>query len=345
MARANKATEHKATESAVIYDLNRPDVPKGTHPVETDFYQMPTNEIVTVLSSVCEWIEDRVTGAIIFGRPRLGKTYMIEFMIENIPKVLGVNVPVYHIVNLHPKIAKEEEFLETILGDVQHQFVYNGKASRKRERLINFLLERGTSNHFNVVVFIVDEAQCLEEKHYEWLMDYFNKLRKEKVTLLTYLVGQQQLSSQKTIFSSAHADQIVQRFMIEEHKFSGIKTKDDIETLLKCYDDPEICEYPSNSGWSFTRYYFPEAYATGMRLAAFSSNLHKLLKDTHRKEKIRSEFEIPMHYMVRMIKTIFLRYGKDSIDYKGGWITEAHWVEAINKSKYVQSEQKRVLKV
>ncbi|NOU89014.1 AAA family ATPase [Paenibacillus sp. LMG 31460] len=334
-----KSVEPK--ESNIIYDLIRPDVPKGSHPVETNDYKMPTNEIITVLGSVCDWIEERVTGAIIYGRPRLGKTYMIEYLIDNISKVIAENIPVYHIISLHPKVVREEEFIESLLYDMNHNFALIGKLPAKRDRLFKFMLERGTSNRYRIIVLLVDEAQCLTEQHFEWLMDYYNKLQKEKVLLLTYLVGQQQLSAQKTIFKTSNAEQIVERFMAEEHKFSGVVSEEDIQTLLTCYDDPDKSEYPAGSGWSFTRYYFPEAYATGKRLADFSSTVYKLLKSVRQKENIKTAFEIPMHHMIRVIKIILLRYGKGSSDYEGGWISEAHWIDAINNSNYVKSEQQR----
>ncbi|MCU6795597.1 hypothetical protein OB236_26135 [Paenibacillus sp. WQ 127069] len=218
---------------------------------------------------------------------------MIEYLIENISKVIGEEIPIFHIISLHPKIVKEEEFIETILYDMKYKFAFNGKLVPKRERLMNFMLERGTSNRYKVVVSLIDEAQCLTEQRYEWLMDYYNKLQKEKTLLLTYLVGLQQLSAQKIIFKSANADQIVERFMTMEHKFFGIRSEEDIQTLLTCYDDPDKSEYPAGNGWSFTRYYFPEAYATGSRLADFSSTVYALLKSVRQKEKIKTAFEIP----------------------------------------------------
>ncbi|MEK3915682.1 hypothetical protein [Paenibacillus sp. FSL H7-0331] len=93
---------------------------------------------------------------------------MIEYLIENISKVIGEEIPIFHIISLHPKIVKEEEFIETILYDMKHKFAFNGKLVPKRERLMNFMLERGTSNRYKVVVFLIDEAQCLTEQHYEW---------------------------------------------------------------------------------------------------------------------------------------------------------------------------------
>lgn len=322
---------------AVEYDLNRPVIEKGSHPVETGDYQAPTNEIVNLLEAVCDWITDRVTGAVIYGRPRLGKTKMIEFMVKNIPVILEEELPIYHIVSLHPKIAKEEEFIETILCDMKHMFALTGKVAAKRQRLITFLEERGKSNRLRTVVLFIDEAQCLEYEHYTWLMDYYNKLERDKVTLILFLVGQAQLNAQKTIFQREHADQIVARFMIEEYPFSGIRTEEDIRAFLECYD--ERSEFPSESGWSFTRYYFPEAFATGERLANFAKEVKKIFETLRQKHSIKGKFEIPMHYMVRAVKTILVKHGYGSPNYCG-WLSNADWENAIIRSQYVVSEQR-----
>lgn len=323
----------------LVYDLNRPNIPKGSHPIDTDDYQIPTNEIIKVFDSVSRWIEYRITGATIYGRPRLGKTRMIKYLIKNIPIILNEKIPIFHVINIHSKIAKEEEFIETLLSDVGHVFALTGKVSAKRQRLINFLLQKGLENPRRVVILFIDEAQCLDQQHYEWLMDYYNKLDKADVTLILFLVGQEQLNAQKTIFSREQSDQIIQRFMIEEYKFSGIKTIDDIITCLRCYDTAS--EYPVDSGWSFTRYYFPEAFATGERLESFSKDIFEIFLNLRQKYNIKGTFEIPMQHMIKAIKVIFLDYGKDSSKYSH-WINKNHWIDAIHKSNYIPSEQRKI---
>ncbi len=216
----------KQINEVTIY--TRPEVPIGSHPVETDDYQIPTNEILKVFAAVSRWIRLRVTGATIYGRPRLGKTWMVKFLEKNLPKEIGIEFPIHHIVSLHSKIAKEEEFLETLLMDMGHDFALSGKTSAKRNRLLSFLYQQGNANRFRIVLLFIDEAQCLDEQHYEWLIDYYNKLDRLNVTLVLILVEQEQLNAQQLVFSHGHADQIIQRFMNEEHKFIGIRSLEDI---------------------------------------------------------------------------------------------------------------------
>ncbi|GAB6989921.1 ATP-binding protein [Paenibacillus pini] len=316
----------------------RPDIPLGSHPVETEDYQIPTNEILKVFAAVTRWIKLRVTGATIYGRPRLGKTWMVKFLEKNLSKELEVNLPIHHIVSLHSKIAKEEEFLETLLSDMGHDFAFTGKTSVKRNRLIAFLYQQGNANRYRIVLLFIDEAQCLEELHYEWLIDYYNKLDKLNITLILILVGQEQLNGQQLVFSHGHADQIIQRFMIEEHKFVGIRTLEDIKVCLKCYD--ELSEYPAGSGWSFTRYYFPEAFAAGERLQNFSKEIFEIFTTLRQKYNLKGVFEIPMKHMTMAIKIVLLDYGKNSSKPQH-WISKKNWVDSILKTNYIISEQRK----
>lgn len=316
----------------------RPIIPPGCHPVETDDYQIPTNEISNIFMSVCRWIQLRTTGAVIYGRPRLGKTWMIKYLRNQIPAYLGVNLPIFHIVSLHAKIAKEDEFIESLLHDMDHVFATAGKAGAKRQRLLKFLEQQGRETPLRMVVLFIDEAQCLDSLHFEWLMDYYNKLDLLKITLVVFLVGQPQLYSQKTIYSRGHEDQIIQRFMIEEHKFNGLRNELDIRSCLRSFD--ERSEYPKNSGWSFTRYYFPEAFAVGERLQNFSKDIHDLFVELRTKYNIKGAFEIPMKHMIAAIKIVFVDHGKNS-DKHLHWITTKHWKEAILKTNYITSEQRK----
>lgn len=50
----------------------RPYIPKGSHPVENGRYLIATNEIERLFDSICQWVDNRSPGAIVYGRPRLG---------------------------------------------------------------------------------------------------------------------------------------------------------------------------------------------------------------------------------------------------------------------------------
>lgn len=48
------------------------------------------------------------------------------------------------------------------------------------------------------------------------------------------------------------------------YQFKGIETLNDLRICLIGYDD--YCEFPSNSNWSFTKYFFSESFTREYRL-------------------------------------------------------------------------------
>jgi hypothetical protein len=123
-----------------------------------------------------------------------------------------------------------------------------------------------------VIVLLVDEAQQLHEKHYRWLMGIHNLLNLRSVHLITILVGQHQLTHQRTAFLRGQKENIVGRFMVHMFEFRGLHTEKETELTLTEYDQEE---YPVESGWSYTRYFAPIPFSRGWRLAHIAPVLWK----------------------------------------------------------------------
>ncbi len=70
---------------SISEQLGRPYVPKGSHPVENGRYLIATNEIDRLFESICQWIDNRAPGAIVYGRPRLGKSKAIDYIMKILP--------------------------------------------------------------------------------------------------------------------------------------------------------------------------------------------------------------------------------------------------------------------
>ncbi len=151
------------------------------------------------------------------------------------------------------KNPNEDRFFEYFLKDIGHELYDKGKATAKRNRLINFLLDQGNQTIRNQIVLFVDDVQRLDTSHYDWLMDIYNELESYGVTLTTILVGQSELSHRRNLYLTTEK-QIVGRFMIHERRFYGIRSQEDLTYLLSSYD--EVTEYPIGSNWSYTRFFF-----------------------------------------------------------------------------------------
>lgn len=315
-------------------EINIPYVPNGTHPIQTGRYLIGTNEIARMQKLVTHWINNRSPGAIIYGRPRLGKTRAVKYLINSLKHSWAFDLPIFSMGCNQHKIPNEGVFFEEMLDSFGHGLPYSGTPSKKRNRLTNFLIEKADLSGQNKVVLFLDDAQRLVEMEYNWLMDINNALDKYGVSMTAILVGQPELIHQRGAFRTAKKTQIIGRFMVHDYQFQGIKTIDDIKACLTGYDSSS--EYPEGSGWSFTRYFFPEAYEEGMRLESCADVIYEEITRIRREAGINNEMETPMQYLTLAIEYILKNFGTTGHELK--WVERAHWNEAIYESGYIESE-------
>src|SRR3569833_106785 len=154
----------------LIQDTQRPSVPKGTHPIETGRYLLATNEIDRMYELVSQWIDNRSPGGIVHGRPRLGKSRAINYLMHTLPEDFGERLPMFLMTCRQYKNSNESIFFEDLLRDSGHPLSASGKANVKRDRLLKYYLERAESSGLNRIILFIDDAQRLAEIQYGWFM-------------------------------------------------------------------------------------------------------------------------------------------------------------------------------
>ena len=163
----------------------------------------------------------------------------------------------------HKRIASEIAFFSSLLSMAAHQASSGRDPTKLRQRLTQRLLELAdTAQSPNIVMFL-DEAQHLTRTEFEWLRDVYDEMDEGGINLVIFFVGQPALKAKKSLFQRDGEEQIVARFMTEELLFPGLLSADDCATCLQGYD---LQEYQTDSGWTHTRFFLPQAYAAGLRL-------------------------------------------------------------------------------
>jgi hypothetical protein len=200
----------------------------------------------------------------------------------------------------------------------------------KRRRLFEYLLSIADQHPHKRLLIFLDEAQNLQDQHYLWLIDLYNDLDGARIRPTFIMVGQRELAYRHNAMIHAKRYQIIGRFMVNTHQFRGLTSSHDIEVCLHGYDDNT--EYPRNSGWSFTRFYFPIAYAHGWRIVSQADTIWQAFIEVKMKEKIPGDSELPMQFFASTVEYIFRKHSnlKD---------IEPHlslniWKEAVEKSGY-----------
>ncbi|MFC5603351.1 ATP-binding protein [Sporosarcina koreensis] len=317
----------------------KPLVELNTHPIEIGDYYLATNEINKLYTYVSKWIRNRIPGAVIYGYPRVGKTKAISYVIKILQEELGDDFPIHHVSCRTRKNPTENFFFEDLLFGIRHDLALVGsKPNLKRKRLLNALIEQAEVANSNKVILFLDDAQNLFELEYRWLMDLYNDLALQNIHLITFLVGQLELMYQRTAYRDSGKYQLVGRFMSQDYEFKGLQDADDIEICLSGYD--EFSEYPIKSGWSYTRFYFPEAFSQGFRLGHLAPDIWDTIQSIRRKNHIKNNLDIPMQYFVLFIENILLQYGSDSVnkEYDIHHIKKEQMEETLIGTGYVEWE-------
>ncbi|WP_421955291.1 ATP-binding protein [Polaromonas sp.] len=308
-----------------------------THPIILQRYIVPTPSIEELYLSIRQCLKLRVPGAIIYAMTRWGKTYASRFVTvalrEDFPHLVIIAFDCHK-----KKIPSESAFFSNLLRAIGHEKAETGSSYVKRVRLLNKLMEMLQASKQNVLVVFADEAQKLEIEDYEWLREVHDELERSGFRMVTFLIGQPQLKNVKTAMKAARQTQIVGRFMIDDIEFHGVRSAEEGASCLLGYDT--AC-YP-NDDWPFTRFFFPQAWATGLRLVEEGATLWQHFQEAHDDAGFRMELEVPMTYFARTVEIAITELGKDHPDFR---FTPEIWRQAVKASRFSAAEEELLLNI
>ncbi len=308
----------------------RPSIPKGCHPIEAGGYVISTPSVYEMGNEVSEWLDLRLSGGMIYGPPRLGKTSAIKYVERKLLYDFDGKLPIVTFECQSHSIAREGEFFTEFLQSIGHELAEKGKTTDRRKRLYQYLRNLAERNPHKRLVIFLDEAQKLHKDHYSWLVDIYNYLDRAVVVPTFILVGQQELANRRNAMVIAKQFQVVGRFMVNAHQFSGIANAKEIQVCLHGYDDQS--EYPEGSGWSYTRYYFPVAYEHGWRLGSQADNVWGAFMEARENGQLPGAAQIPMKFLTAAIEYVLRRY-ENLLDIEPHLSLQI-WREAVKKSQY-----------
>lgn len=277
-------------------------IAREMHPVVLRRYTLATPMVVGVMGAVVTWIKNGITGGIIEGHPRLGKTKLRRFLANVLPLELP-RILVFSLIARRYAIPTERVFFGDMLKAVGHRMHLEGTAPQRRDRLTESVVRLVKRSGQTRLVLIIDQAHNLQTIQYEWLIDFYDEINEAGVDLFVLLIGQRELSAISDDLRRSGKTQIVGRFMVGRAEFFGITTHSELRECLACYDTKTA--YPEGTAWSFTRYFFKEAFNSGWRLSSLSGILWKLFCE-NRAPYSSGRVEIPMQNFVMVVDRILI---------------------------------------
>ena len=301
-----------------------------THMLSSIDFTIPTIAILSLADAVDAWIIGGDCGAIVYGRPRVGKTRAIHYISKGLKKKYGKDLPVY-VLNMTEHKPSAKYFYSELLKAIGHSEAHKGTASMMKERLIDALVLGSRETRYRRAVLFIDEAFLLTEKDFIWLMDIYNNLDMCNVHLTVLMFGTNELKSIKNAYCQAKRFQIVERFMVEEYEYKGVMSAKD---ALACLHNMDIAlpNYPGNL--ILTQTFFPNAFADNNRLAACANVLWDVFSDLSAKGNM-PDIDIPMKYFMSAVVYCIKNYGAYG---KGIYFPDkAAWAESVSGSGLLKS--------
>ncbi len=281
----------------------RESIDSELHPILTRRYTIVTPMMEALIAEMVQWINNGVTGAIIAGDPRRGKTKARRLMAQILPMHFP-RLPVFHMIARLYAHPSERVFFGDLLKAFKHSMHSEGTAAQRRDRLMEGVVSVVQSSGQDRVVLFIDQAHRLMEMHYDWLVDFHDELNERGIELFVFLIGQLEIVTVCDELRRAGKTQIICRFMIDSIKYFGIRSVKELKACLSSYDDKS--RFPDDTDWTFTRYYFPEAYAAGWRLAHHADAFWAAFDEVRRHGSVRGAMEIPMQHFVRAAERFLL---------------------------------------
>ncbi len=256
------------------------------HPLLSQKYTIPTPDIDRLGSALRLWHRAGLTGGLLLGPTRVGKTNAVDDCIQHIAEILPARCFAARINWILSTRPTERRFFGRILEGLGYGLI-QARSSETLERcLVERLMTQAYESGGRRYLLFIDDAHNLNPIEYQWLCHVFNELHDRGVDLMVLLIGQPELRGERTLFREGGDTQVVGRFMRAEFVFEGINDHATLQRLLAWIDDQS--EFPTGSRQSYLSAFLPRALERGFRLDRFAGRLWSAYlewKPTHKADE------------------------------------------------------------
>ncbi len=237
-------------------------------------------------------------GALVYGRPRRGKTMGMRWVLKELRKLIGCQVPHVWIPTRGVKVASEREFFQHILRWAKCHHYREGSSGDKRDRLAELLASRALRSPISTIIMVFDEAQLLTNSHFQWILNIGNELEARGGLLYCLFLGQQELEGTKDRLIDQGMEQFVGRYMVDTFEYTGITSEEDLRLCLEQFDKTPS---PENHDRRWHQLYMPDLLPAEMPLSGCASAAWAKFSAM---SKGLDDCEIPMSNLCRFVTNL-----------------------------------------
>ena len=310
---------------------------EATTVLASPYFVIGTPSIYELEEKMLLWLKTSTCGAIIHGRPRIGKTKAITYMLESIHENFDANMPVF-IWNITDHDWNEKGFYSDLSMALKMQNIRRTMTGTEiKHAVISHLTALAEQGKYRKIVILIDEAYNLGKREFSWLMDIYNNLSVNNIRLTTFLVGSEELMDLKYELAETGCSQILGRFMTRESVFRGIETEDEMKTCLAAFDDKIVNPKDLNCEYNLEELFFPHAREHGKGYFQMLSHAFWSEFQSARGKAGIDDQDIPMQYFMDSFINLLTLFGEGGAE-PHVWPDSKDIAKAIELSDYKYSK-------
>ncbi|EPX94470.1 hypothetical protein P3T32_005066 [Ralstonia sp. GP73] len=287
-------------------DNQQPDPQGNLVPLEDAIVWTPVIERLG--KTVAGWLRMDSPGAMVSGKPRLGKSAACRYLAQTLPSIIAAPVAVVIWSIPDNRAMRERDFIQERMLQSGCVAVAHRDIAVLRSRLYDRLAHLAAEASSKRVVIIIDEAQHLSADHYGYLIHCANELLDRRVRPFFLLVGQPELEDMARRWNENMLQQVHGRFHTHEFIFTGI-ARSELAEVLAQMDERLSPERPSPP-----EALLPAAYAEGWRLSELAPQIGQALLAIATQHHITGEILVPMQYLRSTVLAFFSRVVVQRLD-------------------------------
>jgi len=300
-----------------------------THPFILAHYELKTPDIRALIRQLRTWIFASIKGGMIIGEKRVGKSYAIRYVVDNIAGLLGHDCYAFRVLWKSTKHFNERRFWVRMLAATGYDTTLPGDADRLEQRFYQRIVLQCEDVGAPVCVLFLDDAQNITPDEFVFLCHAFNELESRGIRLYTWLVGQTELKHTRTLMQETGNGQIIARFMEHEFEMGGVASARTLKSLLrqldnqgvtacaarKATDNGFVLASTANDVWSIKREVDKECGQTSAvpwTMQQFHSIIAIFVQMLELRD--RKQIDVPLDELKKVIKMIQTRASVRAID-------------------------------
>ncbi len=278
------------------------------HPIlNPSRFAIETPMMLALMNQVSLWIWNGVTGALILGQYRIGKTKAISYLRSRLTSRLGQPIPSVVMTIPRRDRATIASLWKTLCFSVELTPKNRATADDMSNLLFHFFADLAALHNQTQVVLFVDEMQRLDISQMEVFAELYDRLAEAHVNLSTFFIGNKKAAQGLVAKAQCEKYELIRgRFFTQCCNYHGIRTKAELSACLKEYD---ISKFPKKTGSSYTSYFVGEKCGDDWKLASLSNLIWEVYTDNFRSALKLESWQ--MQYFVATIRILLKDYIAD----------------------------------